>query len=388
MRPDRLSQSKVFGSHSLLARMVTFISAAGEGLPAPQKRRARILSWILLTLIFLLVMTLVEVFFFTGDEGNRRSLYMGLLSILLVVLLAAFELNRRRRYRLAAGITVAASLAGPWGAVLLDRFILQGDYIPLIYTTLSLFLCSILLNTQATMLLAGLQFTLLLALSIFLPNSTNIDWPSLLAFIMFTSVLSLVSNILSREDLNQIDRQNSLLGESEAHMRELSVRDVLTGLYNRRFLEETLPRLLQEAAQTGTTVGLVMVDVDFFKRYNDSYGHVEGDTILHLLGAAMRTHIRKTDVVCRYGGEEFVILLPGASLEVTRERAEQLRREANLLQLENAAQLPGFVTLSMGVALFPLHGSSATELLRAADVALYRAKDTGRDRVVVAADAQ
>lgn len=165
-------------------------------------------------------------------------------------------------------------------------------------------------------------------------------------------------------------------------LRNQSIRDPLTGLFNRRYLEASLLRELQRAARKQRPVGIIMMDVDHFKKFNDTYGHQSGDALLREIGAFLQRHTRSDDIACRYGGEEFTIILPEAPLEVSRLRAEHLRKEAQSLSTNNDPHRT--VTLSLGVAAFPEHGASAMDLLRAADRALYRAKSGGRDRVEVA----
>jgi diguanylate cyclase (GGDEF)-like protein len=343
-----------------------------------------VLSYTILALVLLLALTLVEVILVTTGSGNRRVLYIVLITILLSLLLVAFFLNRSGHYTVAAQIAVACGMIGPWGAVFFDQSILQGDFIPLVYTSLSLFLAAILLPVRQTVILAVIEFAALLSLSFIIPASAGINWPSLLAFIFFTSILSVVSTFISHRDMMQIDIQMQLLTKREAQMRELSVRDPLTGLYNRRFLEETVDQRILLAQQEHTPLSLIIADVDHFKRYNDLYGHVEGDTMLRLIGAALRSRIRSSDMVCRFGGEEFVIVLPGASLDVAQQRADFIRGEVKQIQEENRDQIPSTVTISIGVACYPQHGQDRIALLRAADEAMYRAKDNGRDRVEIA----
>jgi diguanylate cyclase (GGDEF)-like protein/PAS domain S-box-containing protein len=165
-------------------------------------------------------------------------------------------------------------------------------------------------------------------------------------------------------------------------LRHQSIRDPLTGLFNRRFLEESILRELQRAGRKQRPVGVIMLDVDHFKQFNDTHGHQAGDALLREIGALLQRHTRGDDIACRYGGEEFTVILPEAPLEVTRQRAERIRLEAKNLVIPSD---PGRVTsLSCGVSAFPDHGSNAMALLRAADRALYRAKEAGRDRVMVA----
>jgi diguanylate cyclase (GGDEF)-like protein len=171
---------------------------------------------------------------------------------------------------------------------------------------------------------------------------------------------------------------NLLLRES---LREQSIRDPLTGLFNRRYMEESLEREISRAERNNSTVGLIMIDVDHLKRVNDAFGHAAGDTLLRELGRVLRVHIRESDIACRYGGEEFTLILPEASREVARERAELLRQEVKRLRFNfEAVDFPR-MSVSLGVAVYPDHGLTGEALLRAGDAALYRAKHQGRDRV-------
>ncbi len=166
-------------------------------------------------------------------------------------------------------------------------------------------------------------------------------------------------------------------------LRSMSVCDPLTGLFNRRYLEESLERELRRAVRKQCPVGTIMLDLDHFKSFNDTFGHEAGDALLRELGRFLRSRTRREDIVCRYGGEEFLLILPEARLDITRRRAEQLREEIKQLRVQCRGQVLGTITLSLGVAVFPEHGSNSSAILRAADLALYRAKAEGRDRVVV-----
>jgi diguanylate cyclase (GGDEF)-like protein/PAS domain S-box-containing protein len=167
-------------------------------------------------------------------------------------------------------------------------------------------------------------------------------------------------------------------------LRSQSIRDPLTGLFNRRFMEESLEREVRRAARNQRPLGIIMLDLDYFKRFNDTFGHDAGDAVLRELGMLLRTQIRGEDIACRYGGEEFTLILPESSLETTRERAELLRESVRHMEVRLRNQSLGPTTLSLGVAVFPDHGHSGDSVLQAADGALYRAKAAGRDRVLVA----
>jgi diguanylate cyclase (GGDEF)-like protein/PAS domain S-box-containing protein len=167
-------------------------------------------------------------------------------------------------------------------------------------------------------------------------------------------------------------------------LRTQSVKDPLTGLYNRRYLEETLEREIRRAGRAQQRLGLLILDLDHFKRFNDTYGHEAGDTVLREVGALLARSIRVEDTVCRFGGEEFVIILPTADLDAAVMRAERVGAKLRELTVLHQGQSLGILTASVGVAEFPRHGSAPKELLAAADAALYRAKEEGRDRVVSA----
>jgi diguanylate cyclase (GGDEF)-like protein len=167
-------------------------------------------------------------------------------------------------------------------------------------------------------------------------------------------------------------------------LRQQSVRDPLTTLFNRRYLEETLEREVRRAARAGGALAVIMLDIDHFKVFNDTFGHDAGDAVLREFGRYLRAQFRGADIACRYGGEEFVLVLPEATLGQAAERAEQLRMGAKHLQVPSHGQPLGAISVSLGVAAYPEHGESSEALLRAADAALLRAKRQERDRVVVA----
>ncbi|MGE4354088.1 MAG: diguanylate cyclase [Oscillospiraceae bacterium] len=167
-------------------------------------------------------------------------------------------------------------------------------------------------------------------------------------------------------------------------LRQMSIRDALTGLYNRRYMEESLERELILAGREDKPVGVIMIDIDHFKEFNDFSGHDGGDALLRELGGFLNQSTRGGDVVCRYGGEEFLVVLPGANRENAGQRAEKLRQGVKGLTVYHLGKPLARCTLSLGVAAFPENGTTSETLLKAADNALYRAKDEGRDRVVLA----
>ncbi|MEY2952790.1 MAG: hypothetical protein RLZZ401_877 [Pseudomonadota bacterium] len=169
-------------------------------------------------------------------------------------------------------------------------------------------------------------------------------------------------------------------------LREQTVRDPLTSLFNRRYLEETLDRELTRSLRDGKSVGVIMADIDHFKRINDTFGHQAGDKVLVSVAKALVNNVRSGDIVCRFGGEEFAIIFPGANLTLTMSRAEELRSAVSKLTFDNPEKPIGTVTMSFGVAVCPDQSKEGKALLRHADTALYAAKHGGRNKVVAATE--
>jgi diguanylate cyclase (GGDEF)-like protein/PAS domain S-box-containing protein len=170
-------------------------------------------------------------------------------------------------------------------------------------------------------------------------------------------------------------------------LRELALRDSLTGLYNRRYMEDALNREIHRAERSKKPVSVIMIDIDHFKHFNDKHGHDAGDFVLSAVARAIMKNIRPSDMACRYGGEELAVVLPEASLECACQRAETIRLAIRDTNLTHQGQTLPAPTASFGVAVYPAHGTKPATLLKSADGALYCAKHEGRDRVCVAAEA-
>ena len=194
--------------------------------------------------------------------------------------------------------------------------------------------------------------------------------------------LLLISLILDISERTRAERAVQVLQEE---LREQSTHDALTGLYNRHFLEESFGRELLLAERGGHPVSVIMGDLDHFKAVNDRYGHLAGDEVLRVFGTLLTNNARASDIVCRYGGEEFLLVLPGMTTEGAVERAEQLRQAMAATPVSNGVSRIT-VTASFGVATFPTHSRTTDELIAAADRALYSAKAEGRNRVNLCVD--
>jgi len=167
-------------------------------------------------------------------------------------------------------------------------------------------------------------------------------------------------------------------------LRNQSIRDPQTGLFNRRYMEDSLNRELSRADRSGKPLVVAMLDLDHFKNLNDRFGHSAGDAVLREWSNLLKSKFRGSDIVCRYGGEEFVIILPEISLDSAHQRLVQLKDDLGRLVVPHDGQSIDHVTVSIGIAYFPAHGRTDQGLLHAADRALYQAKELGRNCVVTA----
>ena len=182
---------------------------------------------------------------------------------------------------------------------------------------------------------------------------------------------------------NEILKQNLMeIDELQKQLQSQANRDSLTGLYNRRYLDATLERELSRCHREGKSLAIILCDIDYFKKINDTHGHQAGDEMLMQLGSLLGLMVRVSDVACRYGGEEFLLVLPTMPLDIAQQRAEKLRQVFSETVVEfGEAHLRA--TISAGVAVYPDHGKTAAELIGSADKALYKAKAAGRNCVVL-----
>jgi diguanylate cyclase (GGDEF)-like protein len=167
-------------------------------------------------------------------------------------------------------------------------------------------------------------------------------------------------------------------------LREQSIRDPLTGLYNRRYMQETLVHELSRAKRNQMTLSIAIMDVDHFKQFNDKFGHQAGDAVLQAVGNFLTKNVREEDIACRYGGEEFLVIFPQLGADQARERVEALRVGMSTLNMQHDSTALPNITISMGISFYPQHGNEAQTLIELADQALYRAKQNGRNRLEIA----
>jgi diguanylate cyclase (GGDEF)-like protein len=346
-----------------------------------EQRRTKLLGWILVFVLLFCTATLIIMLIFNPENDPQRSHYVMLIGGLLVLFSIMFTLNRTGYYLFSATLLVAIAAFSPWVSMIFDPSIHKGDFVPLIYATFSILMSSILLPLSFTIILAIIQLVGVILVFFFSPATPSFNWFSFLAFIFLTSVFSIIVNNIIQRNMKEIDAQAHQLALNEVDLRERAIRDYLTNLFNRRYLEETLEREIQRAKRDHGSLGLILLDVDDFKDINDSLGHAAGDTVLRELGKFLTKKVRQSDIACRYGGDEFVLVMPDATQAVTMARAEQLRDGVKDLVIDIKDQNPVTITFSLGMAVFPKDGSSSEAILRSADSALYRAKREGSDRV-------
>lgn len=196
-------------------------------------------------------------------------------------------------------------------------------------------------------------------------------------------VVTTVREITERKQMEaDLQKANEAYQSLHAILREQATRDSLTGLYNRRYFNEMIERELARAKRENYPVSVMIMDIDRFKQINDSYGHAFGDETLKVLSSLIKINIRVGDIAFRYGGDEFVVVLPGAGIEIAKHRAEMVCQAFNAVSIHNGGKELA-ATISVGISTYPAHGDNGDEILRCADSALYQVKQGGRNLVRV-----
>jgi diguanylate cyclase (GGDEF)-like protein len=356
-----------------------------SSITGPERRhQARLLMAMLLVLISLgllsLALTVFGVYTALTVQNPFTTIYFWVTIFAIILFVVGYGLSRGPFYPLAAVLLVGTILISTFVSMVND----PTDVGSIFFLILGGLVASLFLSARTTGFVFITTFMGLVLVLTFDPLFSISNNINALFFILMVGGLVVMAATLRQRYVEQIDRQKQQLSESEARLRELSIRDPSTGLFNRRYLEEALSLELIRAERKQYPVGIIMADIDHFKRFNDTFGHAAGDVVLVQVANSLRSHVRSSDVSCRYGGEEFVLVLPEASLKITQIRAGQIREDIRQLSMDYDGQPLSAVTLSLGVAVFPAHGSTMDSILKAADNALYGAKRGGRDRVAVA----
>ncbi len=331
-----------------------------------------LLRYVQLVLLAVTILVFLLVFIDNPAHSSERQFYGYLVGAVLLLLLFAFVLLRRGLFLISAGITVALPLLGSWLSFILDPAVCRGDLFPLLYIALSIMLSSLLLPKLVTIVLAIVQSALLVGIFIWFPALLELNWVSFLFFMVAAFVLSIVTN--------------HLLGERVRTLQTFAITDSLTGLLNRRYFEMAMEHRIHEAKvkelqPNADRFGVILLDIDYFKQFNDTYGHATGDLVLREFSRFLKHMTPVEAILCRFGGDEFAVITNGDSQEDINRLAEHLRRQVKSIVLTFGEKKIGPLSLSLGVAHFPEHGTTTDALFTYADRALFTAKQEGRDRV-------
>jgi len=300
-------------------------------------------------------------------ENPDKMAYVLLLLLLFAMLLASMLVLHMGLYAVSASLTVAVTFFGTWGSFLINSQMLFYDFFPLVYVTGSIMISSLFLPLAATLAVIATHSLLLILVVLNTPILQTQNWPSFFIFILFVSMISTIANQLIKTQMKQL--------------QESSIRDHLTGLFNRRYFEETLKNKLKRVQDSKTSVGIILLDVDHFKHFNDTFGHDAGDAVLTELANLMIHHFDITASICRYGGDEFAILLSKTQKEELVLLAQALVKKVRSLSVMHKGKSLGNMTISCGCAMYNNSIETIEQFIKRADQALYQAKERGRDQV-------
>ena len=363
---------------NILAASWRWLIEPSSSVVEPDRRlRARLLMAMLLILLCLALLSLVLTIFGVYSQP-AATIWITIAAALLFGI--EYGLSRGVHHQLAAAMLVGTVLVATFVSVIVN----PTDARALFFLISSGLIANLFLSAGVTDFVFLATFAGLLLLPFFVTSLSTSTEVIALFFILMVGGLVVMAAILRRRYLKQIDWQTQRLVESELRLRELSIRDPLTTLFNRRYLEEALALEMIRSRRKQFSIGIIMVYIDHFKQFNDTHGHAAGDAVLVQVGNFFRSHIRSSDITCRYGGEEFIIVMTEATREITRRRSEHIREDVSQLHVEYEGRTLEAVTLSIGVSVFPANGSTIDEIVKVADTALYSAKHEGGDRVVAA----
>ncbi len=334
-----------------------------------QDVRSQLLRWLQPLIMVLLFIALVLTLQTNPKGSYERNAYTLLIGVLAIINGRAFYASTKGNYRLSSLLTVVLSLIGSWGAIFIDSRYGITEFFPLIYVTITVLFSSVLLSLPVTITIAATQVVALTIVVFQYPLLMARNWSSFISYVLFISVISIMANYI-------ISHQLKLFKES-------SIRDHLTGLLNRRYFDATLDEKIHRGLSKEYTYGVMLMDIDNFKFYNDRYSHATGDEILQRIGTFLQENADLQSVVCRHGGDEFAIIVPNTNQIQLYHMAEKLRTDAKELLISDICKNGERLSLSIGLALFPQNGTTPEDIMAHADRNLMMAKEMGKDRVMV-----
>ncbi len=333
-----------------------------------QDVRRQLLKWLQPCILVLLCVVLFLTMRINAPGSYERQAYSSLIVLLAVIDILAYWAAARQRVRLSSLLIIALSLIGSWTSIIIDSRLGLTEFFPLIYVTITVLLSGVLLPIVHTIILAAVQLMVLTYVVLHSPALMQLNWASFLSYVLIVSVLCIVANYISTHQLKSF--------------QESSIRDHLTRLLNRRYFDATLEDQVQRGILRDFTYGVMLMDIDNFKKYNDSYGHATGDIILQRVATFLSEDLDRHAIVCRYGGDEFAIILPDTNHRQLYAVAEMLRTDVKTLDITDVCNAQDKLSLSIGLAMFPDNGETADALMEHADRNLMLAKKLGKDRVM------
>ena len=333
-----------------------------------QDIRSQLLQWLQPFILVLLLIAGILALRINPAGSYERKAYSLLIGLLAIIDMLAFLASLKRKYLFSSLLTVTLALIGSWGAIIIDSQLGLTEFFPLIYVTITVLLSSVLLPLIFTIIIASAQLAVLIVLLFNTPALIAYNWASFITYVLITTVLSIVANYISSYQLKRF--------------KETSIRDHLTGLLNRRYFDVTLEDKIRRGSSNDFTYGVMLMDIDNFKTYNDQYSHATGDIILQRVATFLSDSLDRHAIVCRHGGDEFAIIIPDTDHDELFAIAEALRTEVKALNITDICKIGEQLSLTIGLALFPKHGNTVEDLMAFADRNLLLAKELGKDRVM------
>lgn len=337
-----------------------YLMMAQKGMEILQFRKhlLRVIEWSLLILLGAILILEIAV---DPPGTSSRIVYTGIILTCIILNVLALVSIQRGRYTISAALIALIAFLGPWASFVLDPAVGVHDLFPLVYLTISVILASLFLSVKITTVLAVVQFSALVLIVIFSADKRMVNWASFLAYVFMVFVLSIIAGITIHKQMESL--------------RDSTFRDHLTGVHNRLFFDKKLTELSTSAFLVeGEHIGLIMLDVDNFKQLNDIGGHIAGDRVLQQIAHLLKQTFDSKNTICRFGGDEFAVILHAADKDEALKSANKLIEAAALIQAETA------VSISVGLA-FSEPEFDPESLLHDADTALLKAKQEGKNRV-------
>ena len=336
-----------------------------------------LLKWVEIIIVSVLLAVLIYLLFLSPADTQNREDYILLVAIETVIVLVAIFLNLRGKYLISSNLFIIAGILGPWWSAFMDPTVLSGNLLPLAYTAIPILFSAFFSPVFVTGVVGVVQVTILAVFIYRGGFDLSHGASSLFFFVVFMFGFSMIFNIQNRN-------HRITIADQLEELEQLAVKDPLTGLNNRRFLLQFLEKEIARLRRLNSTISILLLDIDNFKLLNDNCGHSDGDAVIIAVADSLKNHFRESDIICRYGGDEFLIIMSGTNAEIARDRSASIQKSIAQESFENECVLARKVTLSIGIASFPRHGETVDALIKAADAALYRAKAQGKNCIEVA----